>query len=270
MKLSYALPQIDELSREEIENQLEKIASLGYEGAEFLINDPKKIDKDSLRKALGRYNICLSSLRTGSVHFKEGVRFSSPDSENRRRAVERIKEIIEFASEFDTSLCIGLLQGNLQPGENLQDAKKWIKECLRECAQYAGKYGVDIMYEPVNRFELNYHNTVNEIIDFTNEINDGLSHKLLLLLDTFHMNIEDDSINAGFVRARDLLGHVHYSDSNRCAPGTGNIDFVEITKILKALNYKGFVTVEVLPIPDLFTAAEKSMMYLKPIFSIVK
>lgn len=263
MRLSYAVPQIDEMSQAEIENQVERVSAMGYEAVEFLINDPKDVDKKKLKEVLDRYNVCLSGLRTGSVHFKEGVRFSSPDAGNRKRAVERVKEIIELASEFDTCLCIGLLQGNLLPGEKLSDAKAWIKECLRECAEYAGKYGVDIMYEPVNRFELNYNNTVDEMIAFTNEINEGLSHKLLLLLDTFHMNIEDDSINAAFVRARNLLGHVHYSDSNRCAPGTGNIDFSEATKILKALDYKGFITVEILPVPDILTAAEKSINYLK-------
>ena len=76
-----------------------------------------------------------------------------------------------------------------------------------------------------------------------------------LLVDTFHMNIEERSMTESIKPAKGYIGHVHFSDNNRLAPGQGHIDFRSIAKILQAIDYQGFVSGEILPEPDGETAA---------------
>ena len=82
------------------------------------------------------------------------------------------------------------------------------------------------------------------------------------MLDLFHMNIEEPSIEDGLRRAEDKLWHVHIADSNRHYPGSGHLDFVSIFEVLRDLDYKGYLSGEMLPIPDPDTAARKTVEFL--------
>ncbi len=270
MRLSFATPQIDALRHEDAEEQIRQIAAMGYAAVEYLINDPAKVDRvfyDGLHR---RHGIKVSGLRTGSIYAHTGWRLSHPDAAVRARAVERVKGVIELAGHFGCDIMVGLMQGHLDPGETVERAKDHIVECLRECSAFAKGHGVTIMYEPVNRFELEYNNTIEEMIRMADRINAGGAHPVKLLLDVYHMHLEDPSVAYTFVRGMKYMGHVHFSDSNRCAPGMGSIDFVEATKILYAMDYDGYVTVEVLDKPDMLTAARRSMDYLAPIFAVAE
>lgn len=270
MKLSYATPQIDALDHAEATEMLRKIGDMGYEAVEYMINDPHKVDRAFFDDLHGKNNLKVSGLRTGSIYACEGWRLSNPDADVRAKAVARLKEVILLAEHFRTNIMLGLMQGHLDPGEQLPQAKQYIIDCLRECAIFAGEHGVTIMYEAVNRFELEYNNTTDDMIWMLDRINDGLPHPVKLLLDVYHMHLEDPSIAYAFVRGMRYMGHVHFSDSNRCAPGMGSIDFVDAVKILSAMDYQGYIGVEVLPKPDFYIAAQRSIDYLKPILASVR
>lgn len=269
MKLCFATPQIDTLRHDEAEDMLKKISAMGYIAVEYLISDPAKVDRAFFDSVHAKYNLKVSGLRTGSIYATEGWRLSNPDAGVRAKAVGRLKEVIELAGHFKANIMVGLMQGHLDAGEDLEQAKTYIADCLRECTVFAKQYNVTIMYEAVNRFELEYNNTTRDMIAMAERINKGVDHPVKLLLDVYHMHLEDPSIASAFVRGMKYMGHVHYSDSNRCAPGMGCIDFVDATKILAAMDYDGYVTVEVLPKPDMLTAAQRSIDYLRPIFAIV-
>jgi len=64
-------------------------------------------------------------------------------------------------------------------------------------------------------------------------------------------------------QARDYIIHVHYSDSNRLAPGMGHFDFDKMTEVLKEINYSGYISAEILPIPDSYTAAKQTVNNMK-------
>jgi len=93
---------------------------------------------------------------------------------------------------------------------------------------------------------------------------------VLLHIDTFHMNIEGVSFRDSILEAKDLLGYVHLADSNRWAPGYGHINFVEIISILKKINYQGFLSFEILPLPDPDSAAKKGSKPSVSSFSLLK
>ncbi|MCJ7647908.1 MAG: sugar phosphate isomerase/epimerase, partial [Candidatus Lokiarchaeota archaeon] len=108
-------------------------------------------------------------------------------------------------------------------------------------------YNIRLTLEPVNRYESNFINTLNEGIEFIKRV--GASN-LGLLADTFHMNIEEVSIYDSIIQAKDYITHVHFADSNRWAPGCGHLDFVKIVQTLKKIGYQGYVSAEILPLPD--------------------
>jgi len=83
------------------------------------------------------------------------------------------------------------------------------------------------------------------------------------MLDVYHMNIEDKSIIASFIEAIDYCYHIHFADATRRYPGTGQIDFLNIMRALKALKYDGFISLEVMQKPDQYTAASRSIEYLR-------
>ena len=84
-----------------------------------------------------------------------------------------------------------------------------------------------------------------------------------LLLDTFHMNIEEPSIEESIRKCGERIFHFHLADSNRWYPGAGHIDFKSILTALKDTGYQGFISGEFLPKPDVDTAAQENITYLR-------
>ena len=270
MKISFAIPKdLDAMQLTEFEKYVSAVAEMGYEAVEPLINDPAKVDQEGVLHILERHGMKLSGLRSGSVYIKNGWRLSSPEEENRAKAVQRLKDIILLAGAFHTNVMVGLLQGHLGEGETLERAEEMIVTGLRECGEFAALHQVTILYEAVNRFELEYHNTTEQAIDMLKRMNQGLTHPIRLLPDVFHMHLEDPSIPSALIRSMPYMGHVHFADSNRRAPGEGCIDFVEVVKDLAAMGYDGYAAVEIEPKPSILDSARNAMKYLGPIVEAV-
>jgi D-psicose/D-tagatose/L-ribulose 3-epimerase len=98
----------------------------------------------------------------------------------------------------------------------------------------------------VNRFEQYLINTCDEAVDYLNQV--GSDH-CKILLDSFHMNIEEDNIYNAIIKAGDKLGHVHIGETNRKAPGVGHFPWDELMKGLKDINYRGSIVMEPFLIP---------------------
>ena len=130
---------------------------------------------------------------------------------------------------------------------------------LKTCVKYAEEKKVLLLLEPINRYETNVINTLAEGSDLIREIE---SQHLKLIPDTFHMNIEERSLEESIVDAGAYIGYIHFADSNRLSPGWGHIDFFKIVSALKKTNYIGAVGIEVLPQPDDYSAAEQAIRYL--------
>jgi len=119
-----------------------------------------------------------------------------------------------------------------------------------------------LVLEPVNRYEGDIVITAEEGLGLIDEV--GHSH-LGLLLDTYHVNIEESSLTEPFRRgmAAGRLWHVHLGDSNRLPPGQGHIDFPSIVAALSESGYQGYLSAELLARPDPDTAAEATIKYMR-------
>jgi sugar phosphate isomerase/epimerase len=136
----------------------------------------------------------------------------------------------------------------------------YLVEALQECAAVATETGVRFALEPLNRYETDLIHTVADGLDLVERVG---ADNFGLLLDTFHMNIEEPEIESSIRACGDRIFHFHVADSNRWHPGAGHLDFRSILDTLFAAGYEGFVSGEFMPLPDADTSAERSIAYLR-------
>jgi sugar phosphate isomerase/epimerase len=238
--------------KENFEKSIRKVANFGFNGVELAVRDPKYLEVEKIINLLKECKLEVPAIGTGQAYGEEGLSFSDPDEMVRKMAVERINDQIIFASYFKAQVIIGLIRGKIEESVDREKAEEWTIDCLRRCAERAKEYNIQLTLEPVNRYESNFINTIDQGIKFIKRI--GVSN-LGLLADTFHMNIEEVSIEDSLIQAKDYLTHVHFADSNRWAPGCGHLDFRKVIETLKKIDYQGYISAEILPLPDPDTAA---------------
>ncbi len=248
--------------KESFEKSIKKVAELGYDGVELAIRNPREVDMKKIENMVELYDLEVPAIGTGQAYSEEGLSFSHPQRWIREKAVNRIKDQIDFASHFKAQVIIGLIRGKIEDKTERSQTEKWTINCLRECSRIAQKKKIGLTLEPLNRYETNFINTVEEGIEFIKKID---ASNIGLLIDTFHMNIEEISIYKSIIKAKEYLTHVHFADSNRWAPGSGHLDFVRIIKMLKEIDYKGYISMEILPKPNSDTAAKMAIEYLNKI-----
>lgn len=246
----------------ELEENLTKIAGFGYDGVELAIRDPKLVEIKDLESILEKLNLRVPALGTGQAWGEEGLSFTDPNPEIRKQAIERIQSHIPLAKKFNAVIIIGLIRGILKPGVKQSQAMNWLIDALHQCCSHAAKAGVRLALEPINRYETSLINNVEQGMNLINEV--GLEN-FGLLLDTFHMNIEEPILEQSIQTCGERIFHFHVADSNRWHPGAGHLDFGSIINALYATGYKGFISGEFLAIPDAVRAAKNCIDYLKKI-----
>ena len=246
----------------DLEANVAKIAAWGYDGVELAIRDPRLVDIDALEALLRRYHLTVPAIGTGQAWGEEGLSFPDPDPAIRRGAIERVKSHIPLAARLDAVIIIGLLRGIVKPGVSQEQAMQWVIEALRECSAAAAPAGVRLALEPINRYETTLINNVRQGLDLIERVG---AENFGLLLDTFHMNIEEPNMEESIRLAGDRIFHFHVADSNRWYPGAGHLDFVSLLGTLYETGYQGFVSGEFMPEPDADTAAERAIAYLRTV-----
>lgn len=244
----------------DFESNIKNIASMGYDGVELTIRDPALVDGDKLIAAASSHGLDIPAIGTGQAWGEEGLSYTDPDPSIRSAAIERTISHVPFAARTGAIIIVGLLRGLVRPEVSQEQAMDWVVEALQTCCAAAAQQGVKIALEPINRYETSLINNVEQGIDLLERI--GHSN-MGLLLDTFHMNIEDASIEGSIRICGDRIFHFHVADSNRWYPGAGHVDFRSILGTLMDIGYQGYVSGEFIPMPDAVTAAQKSIAYLR-------
>ncbi len=248
----------------DLETNLARIASLGYDGVELAIRDPKFVDLHQLASLVGKYNLNVPAIGTGQAWGEEGLSFTDPDPEIRRAAIERIKSHIPIAAHFGAVIIIGLIRGIVKPGVEERQAMSWLVEALTECSNTAHVQGIRLALEPINRYETSLINNTTQGLELIERVG---AENFGLLLDTFHMNIEEPVLEMSIQRCGRHTFHFHVADSNRWYPGAGHLNFKTVFNELFSNGYEGWVSGEFLPLPDAQTAAQKSIELLRQIDS---
>ena len=244
----------------DFEANIAKIAGYGYEGVELAIRDPKLVNPDELAAVISQHHLGTPAIGTGQAWGEERLSFTSADPQVRRAAIERIKSHIPLAARFQAVIILGLIRGITPAGQTRQQSLAYLVEALQECAAAAAPLGVRYALEPLNRYETDLIHSVADGLDLIERVG---ADNFGLLLDTFHMNIEEPSIEASIRRCGERIFHFHVADSNRWYPGAGHLDFRRILTTLFDTGYTGFVSGEFMPQPDADTSAQRAIAYLR-------
>ena len=246
-----------------LEDCIRKAYTMGYEGVELSFPNPWKVDIRHLKRILADYDLEVPALSTGLSYLHYKWSLTSTDSSLRSKAIEALEKYIELAEPLNALVVIGLIRGECKdiPADK---AFNTLEQSLRECCRAAESRGVTLVLEPLNRYETRLINRVEEALKMVHRVS---SDNLRLLVDTFHMNIEEPIIEESLRLAGKLIAHVHVADSNRLAPGMGHLDFKSILSVLKDIGYKNYLSAEILPIPDPDTATRATIEYLRKIMA---
>ncbi len=241
-----------------LQENLAKIQALGYDGVELAVRDPDLLDRAELDRLISEAGLAVPAIGTGQAFGEEGISLTDSRPEIRCRAIDRIRSQIRLAAHWDVAVIIGLIRGKSEPGFPADTKESMLREALRECA--AENRGIRLAIEPINRYETDLLNTVGSSLHFLDRL---AEENVGLLLDTFHMNIEESSIYRSICQAKDRIFHFHLADSNRWHPGAGHLDFRSIVETLGEVGYRGWLSAEILPLPDPDTAAESTMQHMR-------
>ena len=245
--------------RDDLERSIERAASLGYDGVELALREAAQVNVGALKRLLTRVGVEIACISSGQVFAVDRLYFTHPEEAVRRAAIERICGLIGLAAEFGAKVNLGRARGFIHDGETAETAKARFLACLDRCAQVADPLGVELIVEPVNRYETNFINNCQEGLEIVKESGHAC---VKLMTDLFHMNIEDASFGEAFKAGKDYISYIHVADSNRLAPGWGHLPFDEVFQVLAEIGYQGYLTAEILPKPDPYAAAAQAVRYL--------
>lgn len=246
--------------RGDYDEMIPKAAKIGYDAMELHIHDSAALDRAALRKLFQKNGITLSSIGTGSAYAEDHLSLSSEDPENRRRAIQRIKDHILTAEDYRAAVIIGLIKGMIRDCSSKRVCMQNLSESLHELVSYAGKHRVILVLEILNRYESDFLNTIAEGVEFLKDYDTDF---LKLHIDTYHMNIEETHPGDNIRAAKGLIGHCHIADSDRWYAGHGHYDFKETIRALNDIGYDRALSVESFMFPNSEESARLSLETLK-------
>ena len=169
-----------------------------------------------------------------------------PDESIRTNGMTYVRHCIDAAQTLGAANVVGPLYSAVgrswqqTPDERKTDLDLLVRQ-LKDLSAYAGDHGVTLCVEPLNRFETSFLNLTSQAI----EVVDRVDHKACgLLLDTFHMNIEERSIGDAIRAAGSRMRHLHTCENDRGAPGSGHVPWEEVAKACGDIGYKGPMVIE--------------------------
>lgn len=213
----------------------------GFTGVDLFCSKLTAEKKLEFRTTLEKHGVSMATFL--AIFLSEnGVKLSEKDPDKRLRNIDMVKEQLDNAAYFGASgLAMGFIRGGFDPEEGKEPALARIAEALLELGEYAHSIGTNILLEPINRYEINTLNSAVETADF---VRDNKLKGVGLLIDAFHMNIEDKSIGDSIRYCKDYTINAHMADSNRYALGEGHLDMKEVVTALDETDFKGYLTLE--------------------------
>jgi sugar phosphate isomerase/epimerase len=219
------------------EADLAELARLGYDGVELSVSDPARLDIPRLQRSLDRHGLALCGILTGDSYDEEGLCLDSPDAAIRSRAVERLKAHVDWVGPFGAVIVVGRMQGLKSDEPDRATANARLVEGMRQVARYAETRRVRLMLEAVNRYEVNHNYTAAEVLEVVEVVD---SPAFGVMLDTFHINIEEASLDGPVRLAGSRLGYMHVAESHRGLVGTGHLDLELILRATVEIGYQGY------------------------------
>ncbi|MCL2221513.1 MAG: sugar phosphate isomerase/epimerase [Oscillospiraceae bacterium] len=220
-----------------------KVADIGFDILEISAGDLLTMSEseiDELKALASDLGITISS----NIGPPKKYDVASSDESVRKAGIGFLNDIMQRMARLGSNSLVGVMY-TYWPNDftDLDKPAQWARgvESAKEMGKTAQDLGIIMSMEVVNRFETLILNTAQEGVRFCEEVDNS---NVNLLLDTFHMNIEEDSIPDAIREAGDWLGALHVGEGNRKVPGQGHLPWGEIGKALRDINYRGNVVME--------------------------
>ncbi len=223
---------------------LRKASDIGFDILEFQAQPLLEMTTEELLELKKIADDCKIEM-TYSLGLDPKFDVSSSDDTIRRGGILYLQRIVEKIGVMDGKLLSGVsYAGWGSPDYVVNDKTDLLMrsvDSMKQIVKTAEEYGVTYCVEAVNRFEGCIINTAAEALDYISYID---SKNIGVLLDTYHMNIEEASIGDAIRLVGDKLTSFHTGENNRSAPGRGHLDWDEIFGALKDIDYKGRIVSE--------------------------
>jgi D-psicose/D-tagatose/L-ribulose 3-epimerase len=224
-------------------SRISRAASVGFDlmtvmqDAIFCPKDDRQKIQDTAEKENVKLNYCGG--------FGPNMDICSDSAEDRARGVESMQKTASRMAEMQEGAeFAGAITGVFKDTLGKKDKQRcWDNSVasMKEIMKTAEDEGVFFSIEVLNRFEHFLVNTCDQALQYIEEVG---SPNMKILLDTYHMNIEEDSIGEAIIKAGDKIGLFHVGENNRNVPGRGHIPWDEVVAALKQIDYQGDTVME--------------------------
>lgn len=254
MTFKYSITLYSLRNIEPIEQTLERLVRHGYDAVE-MFGEPGTLDVRKLQEIFHLFDIpvCGVTGMWGSVTkdgWKRKLLSSDPSFiTHSEKYVKRCVEMCQSLGGDKVNICLfaddqlGAFDRNhsvISEDQKVHVIQQVIP-ILSKLAGFAADHGVKLLLEPLNRYNTPYCTTAKDAVAIANQINQD---NFGVLLDTFHMNIEEDSLEHAILKSEGLLQHTHFADNNRKMPGYAHIDFKSVVKSLEHIGYNQYISFE--------------------------
>jgi D-psicose/D-tagatose/L-ribulose 3-epimerase len=230
------------LTTDELKHLAPHIAGLGFDWLEVPIEALDDLDFKQGAEILRENNLQVSTCAAMGPDRD----LIHPDADIRENGMDYLRQCIEATKTLGGTNLVGPLYSAVgrtwqsTPEERARDLDLLVDN-LSALSNYAGDRGVVLCVEPLNRFETSFMNLAEQVI----EVVDRVDHPACqIMLDTFHMNIEEKSLGNAIRAVGPRLKHLHSCENDRGAPGSGNVDWEGVKQAIKDIQYDGPVVIE--------------------------
>lgn len=244
----------------DLDANLDVLSRLGYDGVELSIRQPAELDIPAIERSVSIRNLEIAAIHTAAIGFQDKLWLCHPDEAVRTEALSRLIAAIDVAGHFGVDVLVGSFRGKLGDANMREHSVGWMYDAFRHSADHASKIGSRVLFEPQARFSVDFGFTAQDGAAFVAELD---SPGMGVMLDTYHMNIEDASFARSIFECKEYLHYLQISDSNRMYPGGGHIDYGEIINVLQSINFNGYLSMQIVREPSYEKAAELGLMHLR-------
>lgn len=239
MKLAVHMSMFCKTWTDDIKPYLKKVKDLGFDGVEISLFGNTE---DKIQEAF-EYANELGLDVIGGTGVGPDTDPSSQDEEIREQAKLYLKKCVDQVAAGNGLYLNGVLYAPWQGFSDIGRETRWKNAAgvLKEVGSYASEKNIGLNIEVINRFESDFFNRVEDAKEFLKLVD---MDNVKLLVDTFHMNIEEDNIYEALEKNLSSVGCIHICENHRGVPSTGHIDWERIVEILKRNNYQGYLDME--------------------------
>jgi D-psicose/D-tagatose/L-ribulose 3-epimerase len=221
---------------------LKKAKSMGFDSFEFAVEDPSHFNAEKVKDAIKDSG--LRPIVCGA--FGPSRDLTHEDPKFRAESIAYIRDTVKLCKTWGVKVMCGPMYSAVGKRRQVSTEQKKVEwdlavKGLKEAAKIAADSGVTLAIEPLNRFETDLINTAEQCVRLVRDVGED---SVRIHLDTFHMNIEEDSIYAAVKLAGKSLAHIHACECNRGTPGNGLVDWNGLARGLKEINYAGDAVIE--------------------------